>query len=256
MVKEIAPLVGSLRCGTGESLHGVFISNETASKQPDAENIAFYNFGPAPFAGADSVIAFERSYGAAPEPPQPLNGPAPYYHRWSVLPEDAPFETWIEGEVVASWQDVPLDVEGDPGLAAWRALREHPERVIVDAGLSASDRYGIDVTLSTPPGRAPSIVKAVKGLVDGPLAGLQRADDLEPDIVLKLLARRWGRPIDEPTLVRLVTAIAPATLLPRAPFNRNGLDPCDELCVAGIARTTSVDAPPVLNGRVFRVKTA
>ena len=254
MIRRIAPLVALLRCDSRERLHGVFVSDETASKQPDPENIASYNFGSAPFAGSGSVIAFERSYGAAPESPQALDGPARYYHRWSVVPMEAPLGHWIEGDVVARWTDVPVDLEGDLGLAAWRAMRENPERVTVEAALGASDCYGIDVTLSAPRGRTISIVKVVKGLVDGPLAGLQRTETLEPDIVLKLLARRWGHPIDEQTLLRLATANTPPTLLPRAPFNRNGLDPCDELCVAGIARTVTGDGPAVLSGRVFRVQ--
>jgi hypothetical protein len=189
MVRELAPLVGSLRCDSHERLHGVLISDETTSRQPDAENIAFYNFGSAPFGGADSVLAFERSYAEAPPPPRPLEAPVRYYHVWSVVPENAPFAHWIEGEVVATWKEVQFDLTGDLGLAAWRALREHPERVSVVSELGMSDRYGIDVTLSAPHGSQPSIVKAVKGLVDGPLAGLQRADHLESDVVSRLLGR-------------------------------------------------------------------
>lgn len=253
MVRELAPLVGSLRCDSHERLHGFFISDEMTSKQPDAENIAFYNFGSAPFTGADSVLAFERSYAEAPRPPRPLAARARYYHVWSVVPKSAPFERWIEGDVVATWEEVPFDLTGDLGLAAWRALREHPERVTVVSGLGMSDRYGIDVTLAAPHGREPSIVKAVKGLVDGPLAGLQRADHLEPDVVSRLLGRRWGRPIDASTLLSLASAAAPRPLLPRAPFNKNGLDPCDEFCVAGIARVVATGGPAVLTGKVFRV---
>lgn len=112
MVRELAPLVGSLRCDSHERLHGVFISDETSSNQPDAENIAFYNFGSAPFTGANSVLAFERSYAEAPRPPRPLAAPARYYHVWSVVPENAPFEHWIEDDVVASWKAVPFDLMG------------------------------------------------------------------------------------------------------------------------------------------------
>jgi hypothetical protein len=253
MVRLLAPLVASLRCESFERLHGVFISDETTSKQPDAENIAFYNFGSAPFAGVGSVLAFERGYAAAPQPPQPLEARARYYHVWSVVPDGAPFDHWIEGAVVATWEEVPFDLAGDLGLGAWRALREHPDRVTVVTDLAVSDRYGIDVTLATPHGREPSVVRAIKGLVDGPLAGLQRADSLEPDVVSRLLRRRWGRRIDEPTLLSLVTAAVPRPVLPRAPFNKNGLNPCDELCVAGVARLVPADGPAVLTGKVFRV---
>ena len=123
----------------------------------------------------------------------------------------------------------------------------------VVAELGPSDRYGIDVTLAAPLAREPSIVKAVKGLVDGPLAGLQRAGHLEPDVVSRLLRRRWGRPIDESTLHNLASAAKPRPLLPRAPFNKNGLDPCDEFCVAGVARVVPTGSPPALTGKVFRV---
>lgn len=253
MVRELAQLAGSLRCESHERLHGVFISDETSSRQPDAENITFYNFGSALFSGADSVLAFERSYAEAPRPPRPLEAPARYYHVWSVVAENVPFEHWIEGDTVATWNEVPFDLTGDLGLAAWRALREHPERVTVVSQLGMSDHYGIDVTLTAPDGKKPSIVKAVKGLVDGPLAGLQRADHLEPDVVSRLLERRWGRPIDESALVSLVSAAAPPPLLPRAPFNKNGLDPCDELCVAGTGRIVATSGPAVLTGKVFRM---
>ena len=252
MVRALAP-VGALRCDTDQRLHGVFISDEMTSKQPDAENIAFYNFGTAPFAGAGSVLGFERSYDEAPRPPQALDAPGRYYHVWSVVSENAPFEHWVESEVVATWSGVPIDLAGDLGLAAWRALREHPERVTVNSTLGVLDRYGIDVTLSVPHGAELSIVRAVKGLVDGPLAGLQRAEHLEPDVVSRLLRRRWGRPMDEQTLLDLVCSAAPEPLFPRAPFNKNGLDPCDELCVAGLARVSAADGSGLITGRVFRV---
>ena len=256
MVAELAPLVGALRCSRGQRLHGIFVSDETTSKQPDAENIAFYNFGSQPFAGAGSTLAFERSYSEAPPPPRPLDAAAPYYHAWSVVPDDAPFEHWREGDVVAGWNEVPLALRGDLGLGAWRALREHPECVTVTAELGPSDAYGVDVTLSAPHGQQQSIVTALKGLVDGPLAALQRSDHLDPDVVARLLARRWGRPIDAATLRRLAAATVPRPVLPRAPFNRNGLDPCDELCVAGIARVVAGGAAgqALLTGRIFRVQ--
>lgn len=254
MIRLIVPHLAQLRADSSERLHGVFVSDETASIQPDAENITFYNFGSERFSGSGSVIAFERSYRTAPEPPRSLDGPARYHHRWSLVPKDAPFQHWIEGDEVADWMNVPIDLDGDMGLAAWRAIRENADRVTVRATLSASEYFGIQVTLAVPRGQTLAIVRALKGLVDGTIAGLQRAETLEPAIALKLLGRRWGRPIDEPTLARLVTSNTPPTLLPRAPFNRNGLDPCDELCVAGIARTTTSDGAGFLSGSVFRVQ--
>lgn len=154
---------------------------------------------------------------------------------------------------MAEWRDVPIDLAGDLGLAAWRALRENPGSVEVRDHLTATDYFGVIVTLSAPVGGSPSVVAAVKGLVDGPLAALQRADQLPDPVVTKLLGRRWARPIDEPKLLALVSAHEPRTVLPRAPFNRNGLDPCDEFCVAGIARVAAGGSRPTFSGRVMRV---
>ncbi len=148
---------------------------------------------------------------------------------------------------------MPFDLTGDLGLAAWRALREHPERVTVASRLGMSDRYGIDVTLAAPHGKKPSIVKAVKGLVDGSLAGLQRADHLDPDVVSRLLGRHWGPPTAESPRRGHDSAAAPPPLLLRGPFNKNGLDPCDEFCVAGIGRVVATGGPAVLTGKVFRM---
>lgn len=253
MIRTITPQVASLRCGANERLHGIFVSDEVTSRQPDAENIAFYNFGSAPFAGAGSTLGFERSYAAAPAAPRPLDPPARFFHRWEVVADDAPFASWQEGESVAAW-DVPVDLAGDLGLAAWRALREHPDAVEARATLTAAEPFGIEAVLAVPGVHQPSVVQAIKGLVDGPLAGLQRADELEPEVIARLLRRRRGRPIDEPTLRSLIEAPTPPPVLPRAPFNRNGLDPCDELCVTGIARVVPTVGEARLRGRVFRVE--
>ncbi len=70
MVRELVQLAGSLHCDSHERLHGVFISDETSSRQPDAENIVFYNFGSAPVywcrLGARVRARLLRSAAAAP----------------------------------------------------------------------------------------------------------------------------------------------------------------------------------------------
>lgn len=254
MVRALTPRLAQLQCGRDDRLHGMFTSDEMHSRQPDAENVTFFNFGVAPFSGATRTVAFERSYAPAPSPPSSLEVVPRFHHSWEVLPADAPFEHWDEHDTVASWSNVPIDLSGDLGLEAWRALREHPERVEVSGRLSAADRFGIRVTLFVPNDRRPSIVKAIKGLVDGPLAAFQRVDALPAEVMAKMLGRRWARPVDERTLTALVAAHQPPAVLPRAPFNGNGLDPCDELCVVGVAQLRDSDAT-CLSGHVFRVTT-
>jgi len=253
MVKELEPRVRRLECGSDERLHGIFTSDEIESKQPDAENIAFYNFGARPFAGAGRSIGFERSYGPAPPAPAPMAATARYHHSWHVVPDETPFTHWVQGDTVAEWRDVPIDLNGDLGLSAWRAIRENAGRVIVHGQLRADEHFAVVVALSAPAGSLPSVVAAVKGMVDGPLAGLQRADQLPSAVVRKLLGRRWARPIDEAALLELVSAGSPSTALPRPPFNANGLDPCDELCVGGIARLVQGSGRPSFTGAVSRV---
>jgi hypothetical protein len=253
MVRALEARLRQLQCEADDRLHGTFDSDEVASRQPDAENITFYNFGARPFVGAHRSLGFERSYHAGPPPPVELPAPVRYHHSWEVVPNSSPYRHWVEGDLVASWSDMPIDLGGDLGLAAWRAMRERADLVHVRDRLSAHEYFGVQVVLAAPAERLPSIVSAVKGLVDGPLAGLQRADVLPRIVIDKLLGRRWAQPIDEASLLRLVSAEHPGPVLPRAPFNKNGLDPCDELCVAGIARLEARDGRPTVSGQVIRL---
>jgi hypothetical protein len=253
MVAALERRVRELHCQPGDRLHGIFTSDEVRSRQPDAENITFYNFGTRPFAGARRSLGFERSYRRAPLAPTALTIPARYYHSWRVVPDDALFAEWVERGTVAEWHDVPIDLDGDLGLSTWRALRENPRRVTVHDRLCPNEQFAAIVSLAVPASRLPSVVTAMKGMVDGPLAGLQRADHLPGAVMSKLVRRRWGRAIDEQALLALTSSHEPRPVLPRAPFNANGLDPCDENCVAGIVRLLDTDADASLSGRVVRV---
>jgi hypothetical protein len=253
MIRQLQPHLRRLVCGPDERLHGVFTSDETESRQPDAENITFYNFGQHPFVGAGRSVGFERSYLPAPPPPAPLS-PAPrYHHAWSVVRADAPLLRWRALDSIAEWNEVPIDLKGDLGLSAWRAIREHPAKVIVHRAVEPNEPFAIIVRLSTSTRPLPSVVTALKALVDGPLGGLQRADGLPEAVVRKLVSRRWARPIDKVRLLELVSSEELPAILPRPPFNANGLDPCDELCVAGIARIDDVDTGSFLTGAVVKV---
>lgn len=79
------------------------------------------------------------------------------------------------------------------GATAWGPTRRRSRSSARRAGrLTAQDDFGIAVTLTAPAGYRASIVTAVKGLVDGPLAGLQRADALAPDVLATLLGPPLG----------------------------------------------------------------
>lgn len=248
MLQTIKPHLRALRCAENERLHGTAVFDATGP-QPDAENITFYNFQSC-FAGLGCEIGFERAYQAWNPTPRPLNGGARYYHRWAVVPSSSPFLHWAEGEVVARVANVPLDAVGDLALNTWRAMRENPALVSVISALSRQDYFGVDLTLSHPTFRKVSI-GTVKALIDGVLAGMQRGDTIVGANFDRLLKRRWGRPMDAQTLQQLITSPEPRWLFQRAPFNGNGLAPCDELCIAATVRVTT--GPPTVSGRVFRV---
>lgn len=109
-----------------------------------------------------------------------------YYHRWAIEPADAPWTSWAQvGEPIAEWTDIDLPVAStdDLGLRAWLAVRNRPAFVNVAASLGGDEPYAVVVTWAVADPRRVRLASAVKGLVDGPVAALQRADDL-PDAVI------------------------------------------------------------------------
>lgn len=257
MVGRVASAIRALRTSApGKRLSGLFTSDDRASRQPDAENITFYNFGDEPFRSIPPTLSFERSYATAPEPPIRLRQLPRYYHRWAIEPARAPWATWAVGEPIAEWTDIDLPATStdDLGIRAWLAVRTSPAFVNVFASLSGHDAYAVWVTWAVAdPGRV-RLASAVKGLVDGPVAALQRADDLPDAVIDRMLRRRWPVVMTRERLLGLVRAHEPSTVLPRAPFNRNGLEPCDENCVAGqVDVTRADDGRDTVHGLIVRV---
>ena len=253
MVARVMPRLARLQGGDGERLEAVFISESAAGRQPDTENITLYNFGSAGFRNAPDAVSFERCFGEPPPPPALLEGDARFHHEWSLVGAHAPPRLWSVIEPVASWDTVPLLLRGDIGIDSWLALREHPELIDVNTELDPGEHFLIVIDITVPKAVKLSAVHLLRGLVDGSVAALQRADDLDDATVKRLLRRGWARPMTAGRLTELVTANPPAPVFPRAPFNRNGLDPCDEGCVAGILRLTPGDAL-TMTGYVARVK--
>jgi hypothetical protein len=256
MVARVMPRLARLQGGEDERLEAVFISEAAAGRQPDTENITLYNFGSAGFRNAPAgAVSFERGFAAAPAPPALLDGDARFHHEWSLVGAQAPPRLWAAIEPVATWSDVPLLLRGDIGIDSWLALREHPELIEVSTELDPGEHFLIAIDIAVPRTVRLSAVHLVKGIVDGSVAALQRADGLDEAIVKRLLRRGWARPMTAERLTELATAIPPEPVFPRAPFNRNGLDPCDEGCVAGILRLTKGDGPGlVMTGHVARVR--
>lgn len=256
MVARVVPRLARLRGGEGERLEAVFVSDSAAGRQPDVENIALYNFGSAGFRNAPAgAVSFERAFAEAPPPPSELDGTARFHHEWSLVGTHAPPRLWRAIEPVATWSDVPLLLRGDTGIDSWLALREHPDLIEVTTTLDAGEHFLIAIDVVVPTAVRLSAVHLVKGIVDGSVAALQRADSLDEATIKRLLRRGWARPMTAARLGELVAAMPPEPVFPRAPFNRNGLDPCDEGCVAGILRLTRGDTLS-MTGHVARVEPA
>jgi hypothetical protein len=255
MVARVMPRLARLQGGDDERLEAVFISEAAAGRQPDTENITLYNFGSAGFRNAPAAVSFERSFAPAPEPPALLDGDARFHHEWSLVGAHAPPRLWSFIEPVASWEAVPLLLRGDIGIDSWLALREHPSAIEVNTELDPGEHFLIAIDVAVPKAVRLSAVHLLKGIVDGSVAALQRADALDDATVKRLLRRGWARPMTAGRLLELVAANPLPPVFPRAPFNRNGLDPCDEGCVAGILRLTPGDAL-TMTGYVARVRPA
>jgi hypothetical protein len=259
MVRRVTAAVQALGVGTSDQrISGLFISDDNSGNQPDAENITFYYFGEAPFRSVPPTLSFERSYAAPPPAPKPLHGLARYYHRWWFESADSPWTTWSAiGDPVAEWTDVSLQVPthmDDLGLHAWLAVRDAPDRVTVRESLGKDECYGVVVRWAVPDPQDVNVAKAVKGLVDGPVAALQRADYLPHPVTERLLLRRWPLPMPRARLLSLVRAHVPTRVFNGAPFNLNGLNPYDKRCVAGrVEIGRSADTSATLRGRVVRV---
>jgi hypothetical protein len=259
MVRRVTSAVQALGAGTSEQrISGLFISDDYSGNQPDAENITFYYFGDAPFRFVPPTLAVERSYAVPPPSPKAFQRLPRYYHRWWFERADAPWTTWSAiGEPVAEWMDVSLQVPAsidDLGLHAWLAVRDASDRVTVRESLGENDLYGVVARWAVPEREEVNVAKAVKGLVDGPVAALQRADDLPEPVIDRLLRRRWPLPMPRARLLSLVRAHVPPRVFPGPPFNLNGLNPYDKRCVAGrVEIRRSVDASATMRGRFVRV---
>jgi len=271
MVTTLRPAIRSIPWSSGEVLSGVFASDDMRGRQPDAENIVYYNLhfvtGGSPFTEAPPTIWFERSFAAAPRCAAELMDEARYYHAWAALDPAAGFGCWkrIAQKPLAEWSNVPCRVvDGDSaGRHVWLAMCENMTGIAARPALSAkSKEYGIEVSARVPRAESRVIAAgAIKGCVDGSIASFQSfpPDDHSRarDLILKLSRwKGWQRSVNMDELFGHVTREDETVLFPGGPFNANGLDPCDDRCVAG-AMTVVVDpevSKPQLSGELFAVE--
>jgi hypothetical protein len=270
MKAVIAPVVQSIQFGPGESMRGVFVSDDLRGTQPDAENIVYYNFRPDragerdPFALAPARVSFERSYHPAPACPVDLQEFPRYFHSWRAAEPSDGFASWTRGETdpVAEWVGVTTPaVSGfQGGIQVWRAMVEQREQILVRPTLDIRQaHYALDISLEIPAEpRPPLAVDVLKGCFDGAIASFQRfrPEDVDcSEILGRLEERAWSSPITADELVRLTHDELGTTLFDEAPFNKNGLNPCDGRCVAGSLNLNVVPEAnePSMTGLLYAV---
>ena len=116
LVALIAPHLRTLSCGPGQQLHGRFVHEDRNGRQPDAENVTFYNWrrgdGQCPFSGRS--LSFERSY--SPPPPAPVQNHLRFFTEWSVRAAGSDIGGWVAtGPPPSSAGPLPGAREGQGG---------------------------------------------------------------------------------------------------------------------------------------------
>ncbi len=257
LVALIAPHLRTLSCGPGQQLHGRFVHEDRNGRQPDAENVTFYNWrrgdGQCPFSGRS--LSFERSY--APPPPAPVQNHLKFFTEWSVRAAGSDIGGWLETGQLASWS-VPFT--GDTGgRHIWRAIREGGSQVFCE--FPYEGYFGVDIALTLPERSRFDPVEALKGCLDGAIASFHRfpepLTEKHRDILRKHAHwRGWKPPLSPGAFEDLATGDLENRLFPGAPFNLNGLDPSDDRCVVGrlTARQSDESGRPQLSGRIYGLK--
>jgi hypothetical protein len=266
LVALVAPQIRAITVGPRDRLHGRFVSDDRTGRQPDAENVTFYNWrrgdgrGTA-FAAAGGALSFERSYDPAPPCPWAPDRPLPFFTEWSARPRSSSAAAWERGQDLATFRATcPVVTGDDAGRHVWRALREQGATSSVQQGIFDEGYFGVDIRVVLPGGSTFMAAEAVKGCVDGVIASFQRFPEplrAADEVIIRKHARwpRWRQPMTPDRFKVLVTAEPENRLFDGAPFNANGLAPCDDRCVCGSV-ASSVDARarvPTLAGALFAV---
>lgn len=266
VAQHVAPAIRSIPWRIGEVLHGSFVSDERRGRQPDAENITFYNFGEKPFRLAPNWIRFERSYLPAPPCPADLSEPPPYYHQWEPASPERGFRWWKQGGgPLARWTRVACpNVMGDKGgQEVWLALRRAHTVCTFNTAYRNED-FGVESVLLLPRGVTAHAVKVVKAIVDGSIASFQhfpeedrsRAEEVGEQLAGKL--RGGSQRPSAPELLDHLTD-PDRTVFPGPPFNNRGrahLNSYDEPCVVGEIQVFVDEkvSTPTLSGSIFLVE--
>jgi hypothetical protein len=261
MVRAVGAAVGSLALEPEDSLRGLFISSQTTGRQPDAENITFYNWrgarGRSPFEGP-LTLQFERSFESPPQCPVDVGKDLAYHHVW-MLEGGGDWLHWTSERVLAAWDAVrtPVAFGEDAGRHVWRAMVEQPRTAHIHVTGAFEGLFAAEVVVSTPVNQAGSALEALKGSVDGPIAAFQRFSPDQLELAKVIMGKhaawkRWRHPITADRLVELAHTGVGRVVFAGNPFNPNGLDPCDDRCVAGrvTVRLRKDLAQPEVSGRL------
>jgi hypothetical protein len=266
LVVLVAPQIRALEADEGDRLHGRFVSSDRRGRQPDAENVTFYNWRRGdghgtPFVVAPHALSFERSYSPSPPCPHAPSATLPYFTEWSIRQQGADDGSWERGDQLASWTAACPIVAGDEaGRYVWRAIGADRSLVTVEHAGAFDGLFGLDIHVSLPPGATFRAAEAVKGCVDGVIASFQRFPEPLTDAARAVVRKhagwaQWRPPLTETEFEALVTREPEKRLFDGAPFNGNGLDPCDDRCVCGTVTATSnaVAERPTIAGRIYAV---
>ena len=152
VTEQVGPAIHHIRWRPEELIRGVFISDEVRSRQPDAENITFYNFDERSFELAPQQLRFERVYSPPPPCPTAMSKPPRNHHLWEPASSDNGFGGWQLEQALAEWNYVTAPVvSGDSaGWDVWLAMRRAGVRTF---HLRHEGQYfGANVVIRVPPG--------------------------------------------------------------------------------------------------------
>ena len=250
-----AALRGGLsRLGGAGILHAQYTSGVRGLA--DAENVLLYNVGMSAVSHLTRAgVAVERSYHEPPPAPAAWTGqPLLHHHRYTMVPAEQAFRSWVEGPVFAAFDRVPIDAANVAGV--FTGLRRGA--MAPSDCVAAGEPFGLTLSLDVPPARARSLHQLVKVVVDGVVASMHVHDGTAlGEVTARLAGKGHGTGAELTAMLGDArwAALGARTLV--RPF-RSGViwNPADDLCVAAKVLIRPGTSPQVrLSGQMFPMRT-